>query len=64
MAFLSAKQPLREIPPRPKRFVQRERFVYFVRGEGTGLIKIGLANDAWRRLNDLRIGSPDKLELA
>lgn len=37
--------------------------VYLVRGELTGLYKIGIANDVSRRLAELQSGSPDDLRL-
>jgi hypothetical protein len=37
--------------------------VYFIRGEQTGLIKIGVANNPSQRLANLQTGSPDRLEL-
>lgn len=37
--------------------------VYFVRGEASGLIKIGVARDVFRRLRALQVGSPDRLIL-
>lgn len=39
------------------------RFIYFIQGERTRLIKIGVADDVDRRLATLRLMSPDKLEL-
>lgn len=35
--------------------------VYFVKGERTGLVKIGVATDVKQRLIGLQIGSPDRL---
>lgn len=42
---------------------QRERMVYFVVGELTGLVKIGSAVDPIDRLRTLQTGSPDRLTL-
>lgn len=39
------------------------RYVYFIQGEATGLIKIGKANDPGTRLKGLQTGSPDHLVL-
>lgn len=39
------------------------RYVYFIQGESTKLIKIGKANDPIERLKGLQTGSPDKLVL-
>lgn len=39
-------------PPVPK------SWVYFIEGEGTGMIKIGVAENPYRRLAYLQIGSP------
>jgi hypothetical protein len=53
--------------PRPQgwyaRVEPRVRYVYFIRGEGTGLVKIGVADDPRTRLRDLSIGSPVALTL-
>lgn len=38
-------------------------YIYFIRGETTGLIKIGFARNPARRLTNLQIGSPDRLAL-
>lgn len=35
--------------------------IYFVQGESTGLIKIGLATDPLHRIRSLQAASPDKL---
>ena len=37
--------------------------VYFIRGVATGLIKIGWAQDVFKRMRVLQANSPDKLEL-
>src|SRR5713101_6596438 len=37
--------------------------VYFMQGEKTGLIKVGWAIDAEKRLKSLQTGSPDRLTI-
>lgn len=37
--------------------------IYFVQGERTGLVKIGKAEDVFKRLRSLQIGSPDILKI-
>lgn len=37
--------------------------IYFIQGEKTGLIKIGMANDVVHRPAALQLGSPDKLTI-
>ena len=38
--------------------------VYFIRDTVTGFVKIGLANEPWRRLSQIQTGCPTKLEMA
>ena len=40
-----------------------DRYVYFVQGELTQHIKIGIAWEPEKRLIDLQVGSPDKLKI-
>lgn len=40
---------------------RKSEFVYFIRAELTGLIKIGVSRDMEKRLSALQTGSPDKL---
>ena len=40
-----------------------DSYVYFIRAEGTDLVKIGVTNDPARRLAMLQTGSPTKLTL-
>ncbi len=42
---------------------RRRACVFFIQGEITRLIKIGVSHDAEARLADLQIGSPDRLAL-
>lgn len=44
-------------------FTGSRRSIYFIQGEVTGLIKIGLAIDVRARLKDLQQGSPDRLSI-
>lgn len=44
-----------------QRSPRASEFVYFVRAETTGLIKIGISRDMAQRLKALQTGSPDKL---
>jgi T5orf172 domain. len=39
----------------------KQKFVYFIKGGDS--VKIGMANDVRRRLNDLQVGSPIELQL-
>jgi hypothetical protein len=39
------------------------RYVYFIESESLGMVKIGLADNPRRRLRELQVGSPDKLNL-
>lgn len=40
-----------------------ETFVYFIRGQNTGMVKIGLAKHPRQRLGDLQVGCTERLEL-
>jgi len=40
-----------------------DRFVYFVQGEKTGLIKIGMTENMERRFKTIQASSPDDLEI-
>jgi T5orf172 domain len=42
---------------------KKRRYVYFVQGEKTGLLKIGCSSDVQRRLRDMQGGSPDVLRV-
>jgi hypothetical protein len=49
-----------QVARRPTRAV---RLVYFIQGERTKLVKIGVTDDIERRMATLRLMSPDKLTL-
>lgn len=44
-------------------FIIQTRYVYFIEGMGTNLIKIGTSENPERRLKELQYSSPSKLRL-
>lgn len=59
----AAEAALEAKEERSRRVVPEYRQVYFIEAQGRGLVKIGSADDAMRRLATLQTGSPDKLIL-
>jgi hypothetical protein len=47
----------------PAQWRHLHKHIYFIRGESTGLIKIGIATELERRLRDIQAMSPDTLAL-